>query len=362
MTVPSEATRSDPAAHAERVLLWCGGYSAAMGGTANGIGLIAWDGTALVFEGTAAPTLSPSYLAVDADVVVAVDEATGRVRTFVAEAGGALSPLGPVDGVETSGDNPCHVTAQRVEDARLLIAANYGDGSLDVFDRDDDGAVRDRVASLAGEGSGPRPEQDGPHAHSTLVVVGADGGCALLSADLGADAVHVHSLSGRGVERRSSLALPAGSGPRDLIVLDGRVLLLGEIGGEVFELSLDPVSPEGTLAIVSSGAIVSDPVEGDQAAGLAAGADGRFLYVGLRGSNRVAVMDAATLAPLASVPCGGDWPRHLAIVGDTLFVANQRSASVSVFVIDSATGMLSFMAETPVPTPTFLLPVPAARP
>jgi 6-phosphogluconolactonase len=346
------------------LLLWTGGYSAAMGGTANGVGLLSWDGAALAFTGTAVPTPSPSFLTHDEGVLVAVDEGTGRVRTFSVGDAGALTPLGPVDGVET-GANPCHIAAHRVGDHGLLLAANYGDGTLDVIDRDADGAARSRIDTFAGEGSGPRPQQDGPHAHSTLAVPSAEAASAahaLLSADLGADVVHVHALTASGLERRSSRALPAGIGPRDLLSLGGRIILLGEFGNAIFELALTPPAPDGVLSIVTEGTLVVDPVDGDKAAGLAASADGRFLYAGLRGSNRVAVVDAASLEPIASVDCGGDWPRHLAVVGDVLFVANQRSSTVAAFSLDVATGIPSFLADAHVPTPTVLLPVPTARP
>src|SRR5690606_20638575 len=172
-----------------------------------------------------------------------------------------------------------------------------------------------------------------------------------------ADTVHVLALSAGSLERRSSLAFPPGTGPRDLAWVDGRLLLLGEFGGEVFELDLSPRGANGVLSIVASGALVADPVPGDQAAGLVAGPHGRFLYVGLRGSNRVAVMDAASLAPIASVSCGGAWPRRLAVVGDTLFVSNQRSGSVSAFALDAASGLPRLLDTGAVPTPTFLMPV-----
>src|SRR5690606_39877993 len=60
-----------------------------------------------------------------------------------------------------------------------------------------------------------------------------------------ADTVHVLALSAGSLERRSSLAFPPGTGPRDLVWVDGRLLLLGEFGGEVFELDLSPRGANG---------------------------------------------------------------------------------------------------------------------
>ena len=90
---------------------------------------------------------------------------------------------------------------------------------------------------------------------------------------------------------------------------------------------------------------------------------GRFGYTGLRGSNRIAVFRAADLSPVATVPCDGEWPRHLTVIngGDTrdlLLVANQLSFTVAAFGLDPYTG-IPFPLGSPVnvATPTFLLPV-----
>ena len=63
------------------------------------------------------------------------------------------------------------------------------------------------------------------------------------------------------------------------------------------------------------------------------------------------------LSPVADVSCGGDWPRNLSLVGDMLYVANQRSSTVTSFRID-ADGVPRPVGEPePVPSPTFLCPV-----
>jgi 6-phosphogluconolactonase (cycloisomerase 2 family) len=52
----------------------------------------------------------------------------------------------------------------------------------------------------------------------------------------------------------------------------------------------------------------------------------------------VFAVDGVELRPLADVACGGHWPRHLAIVGQYLYVANQRSHQVTCFRLDVDTG------------------------
>jgi 6-phosphogluconolactonase (cycloisomerase 2 family) len=322
-------------------LYWAGSYTAAMDGTSLGIGALRprADGS-LEYLGLAVATSCPSFLsnAVVPGVVYATDEAAARVGAFRRD-GERLVPLG---GQPTGGTSPCHITAT----AEWLYVANYGTGTVDAFPLSADGSIGPRRASLAGAGSGPHPAQVGPHAHSTLVV-----GDAILSADLGADRVHVQRWSDGELLRVSSAAFPPGTGPRDFATTaDGRIFLLGELSGEIFELDR-----EGRP--LRSGASVVDAVDGDHWAGLVIDDAGRFIYTGLRGSNRIAVVDARTLSPVATISCGGDWPRHLWLSGELLYVANERSSTVTSFRIDRDSGLpVPIGAPEDVPTPTYLLP------
>lgn len=52
----------------------------------------------------------------------------------------------------------------------------------------------------------------------------------------------------------------------------------------------------------------------------------------------------------------GDWPRHLALDGDTLYVANERSSELTVMRIDQASGIPQLERTIGVPSPTVVLP------
>ena len=117
--------------------------------------------------------------------------------------------------------------------ADRLYVSNYLDGSIDVFPLAPDGAIGELLQTLGAIGSGPNPGQDCPHAHSTPVLHSALREPTVLSADLGADRVHVHladrSLEGAALVRTETIALPPSTGPRDLLHHQGRVILLGEL-------------------------------------------------------------------------------------------------------------------------------------
>ena len=327
--------------------LWVGSYTPTMGGAGAGIGLLRVRAAddALEFLGTVAETSSPSFVSpsVDGRVLYSADEA-GRVEAFRRGPDHTLKALG---GQPTSGGFPCHLSVT----SDHLYACNYGDGSIDVFPLDHEGRIGPARQRLASRGSGPNPAQDGPHAHSTLVI-----GDTVLSADLGTDRVHAHSADGGTLARTASAILPPGTGPRDLRVHGDRVILLGELSGGVFAL-------DGTGAVVASGRLVESWVDGDHAAGLAVDSTGTFLYSGLRGSNRIAVVRLSDLSAVADVPCEGDWPRHLCILpgadeDDLLLVANQLSSSIAGFRIDRATGIpRPSGSPVRVASPTFLQPV-----
>jgi 6-phosphogluconolactonase (cycloisomerase 2 family) len=176
----------------------------------------------------------------------------------------------------------------------------------------------------------------------------------VLTLDLGADRLHAHERGADGLLTRvDSLALPAGTGPRDLHALpSGELVLLGEWSCEV--LVLDPAGREFEIVQILSlpGATPGE----DQAAALGVSADGRFLYAGIRGADRIAViaLDDDGLRAIDFVPSGGRWPRHLLVDGEYLHVSNQLSNEVATFRIGDD-GIPVPHATTATPSPTCVI-------
>jgi len=315
---------------------WLAGtYTADMDGAADGIETLSSrpDGS-LQSAGLAVTADSPSFVRATAEAVYAVSEATGELVAYVRGPGTEL--------IETSrassgGEAPCHIGVY----GSVVIVSNYVSGTLGVLTL----GPLELVQVLDAEGSGPHEAQDGPHAHSTVQLASG----LIVSADLGADRLHVHSLDGDRpvLTRISSVELPAGTGPRDVRQLaSNRILVLGELSSEL--LLLD----ESLDALATTRIPGSQP--GDHAAGISVWGD--FVYVTLRGSNRIGVLriDGDELVAVADVSSEGDWPRHHVIDGDVLHVANQLSSTVASFRIDEA-GIPRIIAKpTPVFSPTYL--------
>ena len=301
-----------------------GAYGPDMDGTAAGItGLRSRaDGSLEPVDGFLIEAPSPAFLARATGLLCAALEGEGIVL---------------VDGEPHSsgGGWPCHIAAYGED----IVVANYREGNL---------------ALLTGQvvepepGSGPYPRQSGPRAHSTAQL--APG--VIAKADLGADRIDILTLVNGVLSPQATVPLPSGTGPRDLLVSDGILYILGEYGRNVTIAEWI----DGSLELLGATPLPGAH-EDDAAAALALG--GGYLYSGLRGTNQVAVLSVAAdgrgLEGVTSVSSAGNWPRHLAFDGGVLHVANQLSNGVASFAI-GADGIPSLIAEpTPVASPTYLL-------
>ncbi|HEX5540587.1 MAG TPA: beta-propeller fold lactonase family protein, partial [Micromonospora sp.] len=174
-----------------------------------------------------------------------------------------------------------------------------------------------------------------------MVSPGPDG--VLLAVDLGVDSIYRYDVAPTGqlLPRGPRLRTRPGSGPRHLARHpDGRrCYVVGELDATVLAYDLEA---GGGLNERWRGA--ASARQGHvQPSELGVSADGRFLYVANRGVNTIALFalndDAAAPRYVTEVDTQGDWPRHFALVGQHLYVANERSHSVTVFDIDPATGV-----------------------
>jgi 6-phosphogluconolactonase len=347
----------DQSVHINGEFVFVGCYTSESGGGGEGIGLLSRDPAtgALSSLGLAARTPSPSFLARHPvlPVLYAVNELDeGTVSCWSVAEDGSLTALAVQS---TAGEHPCHLAVSA--DGRHLLAANYGSGSVAVFPLDDAGVPGERTDLAALDGKGPDPDrQAGPHAH---MVAPDPYSPEVLVVDLGADRVRRYRLdpvSGRLSTQPTAVVTEPGTGPRHLTRHpDGALLLVGELGGTLTWFRPDPdggrLRAEGDV-VTSSGAAPVYPSE------IVVGADGRFVHVGNRGPDTVSTFawDGSTASLVSEVPTGGAWPRHLALVGDHLYVANERSHSVSAFRVDPATGVPAPVGEpTAQPSPTCIL-------
>lgn len=301
---------------------------------------------------------SPSYLAWHPDGVhlyAAGEESDGQVWALRLAPGGR--GLGFLGSATTGGAHPCHLAVDR--SGRVLLTANYTSGSVAVHRLRPDGRIGELTQLVQHEGSGPHAQrQTGPHAHMVYV---ADENLILV-VDLGADLIAAYRLdpaAGRLVALGSS-TLPAGFGPRHLVVLPAdRLAVAGELTGEIALLRLDRRSGRATVLDVRPASDVSESPAAPS--GIGRSADGRFVVMANRGPDTVAsfAVRGERLARVDEIPGGGENPRDLTVLDDRVYVANQESDSITVLRLDLETGALGATGSRfGTPSPTQVLPIP----
>jgi 6-phosphogluconolactonase len=317
-------------------LIWTGSYTSDSGGHGAGIGAIsaAPDGT-LIWRGTAVKADSPSFVAVHPSLplVYAVGESTQSVQAYRRRGEFGLEAIGEP---WPAGEAACHVAVS--PEGKFLTVACWGDGQVLLFELDDDGGITSRFSAAPSAdpyGSG-RPSR----AHASLMLADS----RVMTTDLGHDLLRVWTYTaGAGLALDHDVVLPKDSGPRHLVQrADGTVLVVTEYSIEVFAVRTDPGSGHFELA-GQSPATAGGAKEGDSAAEIALSSDGKRAYVGVRGSNRISVLDVdgapEAVRPLMDCGSGGDWPRHHLVRAGWLHVAHERSHDVTTLRLDPETGL-----------------------
>ncbi|MEU2233480.1 lactonase family protein [Streptomyces vietnamensis] len=314
--------------------------------SAGGLGVLAADVDeetgALTVTGGSDAVADPSFLALAGPVLHAVSETeAGAVAAFDVS-GPTPRPLGapvPVDGAA-----PTHLALA----AGHLLTANYTSGSVTALPLAEDGTARPATAVLRHEGSGPVADrQSGPHAHQ--VLPDPSGGW-VVSVDLGTDSVRICALDPATGELtlHGETALRPGTGPRHLAFHPAgtHAYVLNELEPTLTVCRWD--AAKGVLAPLAETPVVSGGATGPlYPSEVVVAPDGRFLWAAVRGDDTLAVLaldaDGAGARLVATVPCGGTWPRDLTLdpSGRRLYAANERSGDVTWFTLDPETGIPS---------------------
>lgn len=348
LTVPCSVRAADgPAAGAMR--MYIGTYT---GPKSRGIYVSTLDpATGAIGEPTlAGEATDPSFLAIapGGKFLYSADESakppgSGAVSAFAIQADGKLKHLNdqPLAG------GPCYITTDKT--GHIVLAAQYGNGTVASFTTGDDGALSPIVTLDAHKGVGSDPKrQEGPHAH----CVDMDpANRYALSCDLGLDKVIVYRLDAATGKLTPNdppfAAVNAGSGPRHLAFHpSGKfVYVINEMASTVTAFSYD--AERGALAQIETVLTLPPGYKGDSScAEIAVHPSGKFLYGSNRGHNSIAVFrineQTGKLTAAGHAPTGGKNPRGFGIdpSGRWLIAGNQNSDTLVEFKIDPATGAL----------------------
>ena len=305
----------------------------------------------------AAETPSPCFLAVSPDEKFLY--AANSVPTFHGEKSGAVSAfaidktsgkLTLLNQKSSGGAGPCHVSVDA--SGKVLLAANYGGGSVKSFRLDRDGSIGATDTFMQHHGSSVNPNrQSAPHAH---FICADPSNHFALACDLGTDKVMIYTLDANTGEltsgRPPSAAVPPGSGARHLAFSrDGKFLhVINEMTCTITTFAWNSASGKLDLVETVSALPPGVAVQNDYtAAEILVHPAGKFVYATLRGHDSVSVFAAdarsGRLTFLQNVSAGGKTPRGLGMdpSGRWLIVGNQKTDNAAEFWIDLTTGKLS---------------------
>jgi 6-phosphogluconolactonase len=330
-------------------------------GSSKGIYAYRWqaDSGTLQPLGLAAAAANPTFLALSLDrrrlyAANEIDEyqgaRTGSVSAF--SIAGTDGKLALRNVVSSGGSGPAHVMVDHT--GKVVIASNYGGGSLASFRVLSDGALSDMVSHFHFNGHGEDPvRQTSSHIHSA--IASSDDRFVLVN-DLGLDRIHVFKLDAGGGSLTANVPpfyqAQSKAGPRNAVFHpNGRwVYSVNEMAS-----SVDALEWDGEKGILQRFQNVSTLPPGytSQSTASAVGIDtaGRFLYSANRGANTLVVfaIDAAkgTLTQIQQISSGGKTPRQFALdpSGRWLLAGNQDSATIVVFARSPASGRLTATAK-----------------
>lgn len=250
--------------------------------------------------------------------------------------------------VTVGGAGGCHLLL--APDFSALYVSNYATGELVVLRLESDGhpASQEPDQVWTHYGSGPvAARQESSHAHFACL---GPGGSHVLVADLGTDEIRTYRIGERGLlsDPRIAATLPPGAGPRHLAVRGELIYVVCELDHQLRTLRWDRrdasaliiASQPTTLAPHRTGSAVHDAhvvlVERDR---------GDVLLVSVRGADVISLFDIAPEGELTyrAALDVGYWPRHFAVVGDSLIVGVEKGHEVRAY---SMAAVLALAPET----------------
>jgi len=305
---------------------------------------------------------NPSFLAIDPGkrFLYAVNETpTGTVSSFrIDRQTGELTFLNQQP---SAGADPCHLTVD--SGSKSVLVANYTSGNVAVLPIRRGGSLGAATDVEQHEGSGPREQQKGPHAHCIKLD---RANRHAFAADLGIDKLMIYRFSpvAGSLEpaKQPSAILHRGAGPRHFTFHPNGMYLyvINELDSSLTTFKYN--AAQGTLTAFESVSTLPRDFKGMSfCADIHVAQSGRFLYGSNRGHNSIVVFAIepreGRLKLVEHVSTEGKWPRNFTIdpTGRFLLVANQHTDNVVTFRVDAQTGRLTPAGQmTEIPTPVCL--------
>lgn len=293
------------------------------------------------------------------------DEKTSAISSYQLDpATGALKLMGQVS---SGGAGPCFIAVDT--SGRSAYVANYAGGTIASYQVLPDGSLSQPAGrvdfhnrEIFGHAGPVKPQQDGPHPHST--TLSPDNRFIIVN-DLGNDSIATFPIDAKTAllgKPHLFQTMKPGSGPRHIAFHPNQRWAYGidELSSRIDQYLYTDMhaSPgiEAQAILTGAGHSVSTLAPGFRGTSWAAEVfvvpTGDYLYASNRGEDTLVVFAVdertGTLTFRQRISCGGKTPRHFTLdhSGNWLICGNQDSASVTVFARHAGTGKLTGPVQT----------------
>lgn len=334
----------------KKTIAYIGSYTSAGG---NGIAICEYNAAGGILKKTGECEIeNSSFIIVSHDKRFAYSVIEND--SFQGKPGGGVAAfrIDPVNGIltlinvcSTLGKAPCHLCVDKAN-TRLAVA-NYGEGTISCFALAENGRIIAPATITKHQGSGLNgARQEAPHVHFVGFTQSEE---LLYAVNLGTDAVNYYRPALQNgifslLPDSTALAFAPGSGPRNLVYGDDNlVYAVTELTSQIAVFRLHKGCVSQPLQLLPL--LPENFYDESWASSVKQSIDGKFLYVGNRGHDSIAVLkikDDGMLQSVGWLSTGGMYPRDIALSpdGNYLFAANQNSDSVTAFSVDRQTGEL----------------------
>lgn len=246
----------------------------------------------------------------------------------------------------SNGAGSCHVDVS--PDRKYVAIATYRGGTTSVYPVHEDGSLAKALAVVQNKGKSIHPNQDKPHAHSIKFSRKEP---SIFSADLGTDQLNIFRFENGNLGRyeQEFVKLPPGSGPRHFVFHphENVIYVINELNSTISAIR----KKDNKWSAFQHISTLPKEYSGENhCADIHFSKDGKYLYGSNRGHNSIAIFkvdEKQKLTFVGTVPVEGDWPRNFGVSpdGKWMLVANQRSHNITVFRINSNSGIPEYIGK-----------------
>lgn len=300
-----------------------------------------------------AKTNNPSYLITSSNkkTVYAIYETNNYLNTE----SGAVASFDVLDDgtleknaeISSFGGHPCHLSLN--DKGTRLAVSNYTGGTFSLYSLDKKGKI-DTILQVEDL------NRDSIKAHTHSAQFHKND---LFVADLGINTIEHFSNKDSIYSRVKSIEMTEKSGPRHFAITKNAdfIYVINEYGGTISTLKKEGNSYTKVKDISTLGENFKGK---NSCADIHLSSDEKYLYGSNRGENTIVVFERnkkdGSLKKTQSISCHGNWPRNFTLgpKGNFLLVANQKSSNIAIFLVDKASGELTYIYDVKTPNPTCL--------